>query len=841
LPAKSNSVSQTKTCSLCGLPVGRSRLRQVVHGEQLCFCCLGCQTVFQIIFNDPEGPPGDFRNTEIYQACLASGIIPRDQKDLAERQAMQPETGLLDLTSPLESEQDLARELTFRVEGMWCTACSWLIEQVAGRMHGVLQARVNFLSDLVQVKYLPHRVSPDDILQRISQIGYAPAFLDASDSSREKKSLLLRLGVSSILTANIMMISFALYFGFFQELGRSAIGYLSWPLWALATPVVFWAGYPILKRAAIGLRFGQPSMDTLIAVGALSAYFYSFAGMLRGSLHLYFDTASMLVTLVLLGKYIEAQAREKASGGITELYRLANRKVRLLLAGKERWVASGAVEPGADFLVLEGERVSVDGRIVSGRATVDESVLTGESRPVQKAVGDQVMAGALLLEGELRMQATRVGKESSLGQVIAMTQEALAAKTPVEILADRITRWLVPVVLLSATATALVLLSRHTPLEEALLRAVTVLVITCPCALGIATPLAKVASVAVGRANGILIRDTAALEKAKKLDVLAFDKTGTVTEGSFTLREIVTVSATRQEALRRVASVETGSDHFLAKEILRTARQSPLNLEQACHFESFEGLGVKGALGCGEVFVGNRQLMNNHGVDLPSSLEQRAVHFESKGSTVVFFGWDGGVQGLLSFGDRLKKAALPTFRELCRREISTLMVSGDSTETTRAVAYDLGITRAVGQALPKEKAAIIRELQERGHQVGMVGDGINDAAALAQADVGMATGGGANIIQEASAITIIGGSPATVLDVLDLSRLTTEIIHQNLFFAFFYNVLGIPLAVLGFLNPLVAVSAMFASSLTVIGNTLRISRFKCYAVTPMKGAGKDSR
>ncbi|MDY0041162.1 MAG: heavy metal translocating P-type ATPase, partial [Desulforhabdus sp.] len=573
----------------------------------------------------------------------------------------------------------------------------------------------------------------------------------------------------------------------------------------------------------------------------LSAYFYSLVEMIGGGLHLYFDTASMLITLVLLGRYIESRAREKVSGSITELYRLANQKVRLLLEGKERWVASGAVEAGDYFQVQEGERISVDGVIISGQATVDESVLTGESRPVQKSIGDQAMAGALLLKGELQIEATRVGKESSLGQIVTMTQEALAEKTPVEILADRITRRLVPVILLLAIATALVLLSRNAPLEEALLRAVTVLVITCPCALGIATPLAKVASVAVGRANGILIRDTAALEKAKNLDVLAFDKTGTVTEGNFTLREIVTDSSPHQEALRRIASVETEADHFLAKEIVRTAREASLNLEKAHRFESFEGMGVKGILGCGEVVVGNRQLMSSCGLDLSTSVEQHAVNLESQGSTVVLFGWDGMVQGLLGFGDRVKEEAQWVFHQLHGRKIAALLVSGDSIETTRAVAAELGISQAVGEALPKDKAVIISELQGLGHKVGMVGDGMNDAAALAQADIGIAAGGGANVIQEASAITIIGGSPATVLDVLDLSRLTIRIIRQNLFLAFVYNVLGIPLAVLGFLNPLVAVFAMFASSLTVVGNTLRISRFECCSINRKNGAERDSR
>ncbi len=821
---KQHNRATGNTCSLCGLPIGRSRLKQTVNGEELFFCCPGCHYVFQILFSDPDGAPADFKSTDLYRACVAAGIIPKNEQDLAVRQALQAGEQHPTARSILEDEADLARELTFKVDGMWCTACSWLIEEVIRRMHGVLRAEVHFLSDLVQIKYLPHRVNPEDIQKRISQIGYSAAYLGQSEFSQENKQLLLRLGVSSILTVNIMMISFALYFGFFQDLGENAIRYFSYPLWLLATPVVLYGGYPILKRGVIGLRYKRAGMDTLIAVGTLSAYFYSVLRMFEGSLHLYFDTASMLVTLVLLGKYIEMHARERVSGGITELYALANQKVRLLQNGTERWVAAEAVRPGDSFLVQAGERVSVDSRIVSGRAFLDQSVLTGESKPLRKSTGDEIMAGALVLEGKLQLQAIRIGNESSLGQMISLTQEALAAKAPIELLADRITKWFVPAVLLLAVATALALLFAHVPKDEALLRAVTVLVITCPCALGIAVPLAKVAAIATGRTNGILIRDNTALDKAKDLTALLFDKTGTITEGNFSLREIIAYGIGEREVLRRIASIEAKSDHFLAKEIVQKARQSSVALEEAEHFESFEAMGVKGRIKCGEVSIGNRHFMRCQDLHLARQLARHAESLELKGATVVFFGWNGKVQGFLNLGDRLRESAPQLFQEIRSRKILTWIVSGDSRETTLAIAAELGVDRAVGQALPKQKAEIVKGLQKKGHRVGMIGDGINDSAALAQADVGFATGIGANIMQRASGITIIGGNPAKILTALDLSSLTGRVIRQNLFFAFFYNGLGIPLAILGYLNPLLAVCAMFASSLTVIGNTFRITR-----------------
>jgi len=806
------------------LPVGRSGLKQSFNGQQLLFCCPGCHAVFQILSSDPDGVPADFRKTDLYRACVASGIIPKNAEELSLLQGSEARESRRSITSLLEDEADLAQELTFKVDGMWCTACSWLIEEVTRKMHGVLESKVHFLSDLVQVKYLPHRVNPEDIKKRISQLGYSASYLGDSESPRENKRLLLRLGVSSILTVNIMMISFSLYFGFFQDLGEKAIGYLSYPLWILATPVVFFGGYPILKKGVIGLRYNQASMDTLITVGTLAAYVYSLVRLLEGSLHLYFDTASMLVTLVLLGKYIERHARETISGGIAELYKLANQKVRLLHNGAERWVSAKGVESGDRFVVLAGERVSVDGRIISGQAVLDQSVLTGESKPVRKAVGDEIMAGALVLEGRLKMQAMRTGTDSSLGQMIAMTQEALAAKVPVELMADRITKWFVPAILFLAAATALALLFSHFPKDEALLRAVTVLVITCPCALGIAVPLAKVAAIATARSNGVLIRDSAALARVKDLTALMFDKTGTITEGNFSLREIVAHGISEAEVLRRVGSIEAESNHFLAREIVHRARQSSVALEKAKHFEAFEGMGVKGLIGCGEVIVGNREFMGLEHLDIEPHLLEHAESVESKGSTVVFFGWDGKVQGFLALGDRLRETARELFAELQSRGIPTWIVSGDSQTTTLAIAAELGVGQSVGQALPNDKAEIIKGLQENGHLVGMIGDGINDSAALAQADVGIATGMGANLMQEASGITIIGGNPTKILSILNLSSLSGRVIRQNLFFAFFYNSLGIPLAILGYLNPLIAVCAMFASSLIVIGNTLRISR-----------------
>jgi len=828
------------------------------------FCCLGCQQVFLILSTNPDGMPANFRETELYKACAESGIIPQGEEKIRSAETS------ADLRNQEPSPPPLS--LTLKVAGMWCPACSWLIEEVLRRTSGILEAKVFFLSDLVQVKYFPHILSPPEIMTRISKLGYQPSLLqDGSASAREKKDLQLRLGISAILSMNVMMISFALYAGFFRDLSQTVIGYFSYPLWLMTTPVIFYGGLPILRRAYAGLRYGRTSMDTLISVGALAAYFYSLVQMARGSLHLYFDTASMLITLVLLGKYIETHVREKVSAGITDLYKLVNQKVRLLnpfnntptlplphqgggssseplifsppLAGgglpcgvssatpqgegeggKERWISAKDAEPGDEFLVLGGERVPLDGQVISGRGDVDQSIFTGETMPLRKGPGDEVMGGVLLLEGDLKVKVTRVGQETTLGQMITLTQEALDKKNPVELLADRITRWFVPFIFVIAGATVLSLWRLNSSADAALLRGLTVLIISCPCALGIATPLVKVATMGVGRAKGILVRNPGALEQAKDLDTILFDKTGTLTEGKFSLREIIAEGVSEREALGRLAPVEAFSDHFLAKEIIHKAREMSVKMEEATAFEDFEGMGVKGFIGGREVFIGNRQLMNKFGMDLSSSLEKRAFSSESRGMTVVFFGWDQQVRGFLVLGDSIKRGVPELVQKLQARNITTWLVSGDAAETTRAVAEESGINQSRGRALPQDKVELIRSVQQEGHRVGMVGDGINDAAALAQADVGFALGTGTNITREASDFTLLAAEPTRVLEVLDLSALTTKTVRQNLSFAFLYNGLAIPLAVAGLLNPLIAVCAMFASSLTVIGNALRISR-----------------
>ena len=718
-----------------------------------------------------------------------------------------------------------ALELILRVDGMSCTRCAAVIDTMLGKTRGIKEAKTHFLTDMVQVKYLPHLITPQEILGKITELGYRPSlFQEHAEHDAEKRSLLLRLGISILLSANVMMVSHALYWGFFQELSGSAIWYLSFPQWILATPVIFYCGYPILKRAFAGLRHLQTSMDTLIAIGALSAYGYSVIQMARGSIHLYFDTASMLVSLVLLGKYIEARARHNVSAGILELYSYAGRKVRLGAGGAERWVAAETVQPGDEFSVLNSERCPLDGRVISGSAFIDASILTGESRPVKKSAGDEVLGGSMLLDGELTLSAVRTAGESALGKTIAFMQEALAKKIPAEKTADRLMRWLVPAILGLSVITAGCLLYSGAAFDTAMLRALSVMVITCPCTLGIAIPLAKVAFIRRAHEQGIIIQDPAVLEQAASLETMVLDKTGTITEGVFSLRKIVTEGLPEKEALQLAASVEARSAHFAARELVRQARNAGLMFAEVENFAELPGLGVTAMVNGQEIMIGNRKLMEARGASCSPALLDAANRYEQQGETVIFLGWDQRAQGFFVLGDAMKPSTVKAVEKLQARGIDLWLVSGDSPDTTRAVAEQAGIARFQGQALPQHKGEIIKSIQQQGRRVAMVGDGVNDAAALAQADVGIALLTGTNFALGSADIHLLSSDPLCVLDVIDLSCQALKAIRQNLFLAFIYNGLAIPLAMSGLINPLIAVTAMFASSLTVIGNTLRITR-----------------
>ena len=781
--------------------------------------------MFQALYNSPEGRPADFRQTELYRACVSAGIIPSVEAPLETSDSKEP-VPVKEAATPDPGQGKMALELDLKIDGMWCPACALLLEDAISKSKGVLSADVHFLSDYAKIRYLPHSVSPEAISDKIRSLGYHPAQVsEESEATTEKKRILLRLGISAILTMNIMLISYCLYAGFFDELDKNAVSYFSYIAFGMATPVIFFGGSSIIKRAWAGIRHLKTSMDTLIAMGALSAYFYSLFQMLEGSLHLYFDTAAMLVTIVLLGRYIELNAREKVTKGLHDLWLLTRQKVRRIIENRERWLSPEAIEPGDRFLVKKGERIPVDGRILAGKAIVDESFITGESRPSAYTKGADVLAGGMLTDGELEISASINGSENSVMQMVKIMQDAILKKNTVELIADRITGWFVPVIIFTAVLTSFILFLSGLPPDESLIRGVTVLVITCPCALGIATPVAKVAAIVAARSQGIMIVNPSSIEVASKLSQIFMDKTGTVTEGNFLLREIITSpDFNRDRALAVASSLEEKSSHFLAREIIRNAELSGLTHEKCTDHQEMEGLGIRALLGEKTVLIGNLRLMASEGIEIPERFMEKIERAEEGGLTVVFLAVAGEIKALLTFGDVVREGSYKVVRKLGESGIRTCLVSGDSTVTTGAFAKKLGMEFYHGDCYPVDKVNLIKKVQAEGVTVGMIGDGMNDLAALAQADTGFALGAKSGFIQKASDVTIISDEPEKLLVFLNLSAFAMRIIKQNLFFSFFYNILGVPLAILGFLNPIAAVTAMFASSLTVISNTMRILR-----------------
>ena len=810
LTVKPTRKLKQEACSLCGSPAGNSGTSQIEDGSVLRFCCPGCRQVYLILSGESGALPADFRETEIYRACVEARIIPGNEKS----ESSPPPTPGVPLL-----------DLTFKAEGMWCPACAWLIGEVLKKIPGVFDPRVSFISDTVTLKYSPIRVAPKEIAARVEKLGYQARLSGEKAPRAAKGDLLLRLGVSSIFAMNAMMLSWAVYFGFVKELSPVAVSYFAYPLLALTAPVVFYGGAPIFRRAWAGIRLGYGSMDTLIALSTLAAFAYSVARMAQGSIHLYFDTAAMLVTVVLFGRYIEAHAKERVLGEARAgLEEVSLRKARLAGRGFEKWVAAEAVNPGDRFVVRGGERVPLDGRIVSGRGLLDLSVVTGEPEPVPRGNGEEAAAGSLLVDGELKILATAAARESSLQKITDLMEKSISLKTSGEQAVDAASRLFAPVIIAVTAGTAVVLWLSGTPLEEIILRSLTMLLISCPCALGIAVPIVRAAAIGLGRRKGILIKNPDALEKIPRLDTIVFDKTGTATEGKFVLLHVVCDEFNEREIISRVGAIEVESSHFLAREVLRRAHDLGLFLEKAPNSEELDGMGVTGVVKGDVVFAGNRRLISRIRAQIPQSLDAGASHDEDEGLTAVFFGWQEKVRGYLAFGDPLRQGMKELVHQLHSRGLKVILLSGDGMRTTAAAARSLGISDFYGQKVPEEKAGFIKSLKDEGRRVAMVGDGINDAGALAAADVSFAVGAGHDITNEAADLIIMGGKLTRIIETFDLAALSVRTTRQNLRFAFLYNVTAIPVAAAGLLNPLIAVLAMFMSSLTVIGNALRLSR-----------------
>jgi heavy metal translocating P-type ATPase len=836
-----------KECELCGLPCGKHPYTQRVREEERAFCCLGCMNVY-LILSESCAPEQDFRETELFKRSLELGLISQG----SERPAAAPKA-----RSQVPSDAS-GQELLLQVQGMWCTSCAWLIEYALGKIPGVTGVEASFASDLVKVKYEPQFVPPDRVIQRIESLGYKAqkfhAGMEADDA--ESRALVLRFGIAAFLWMNVMYLSMTLYVSFFERISDSIRYYVPFIIWALATPVIFYCGYPILHLAWRGLVNGVIRMESLLSLGILTAYCFSIVQAFRGDRHIYFDTACVIVTLVLAGKLIERSAKGRASRWITLLHRMMPNKARLLVGGQEHFVSIEALEPGQVVVVKAGERIPVDGTVVTGESHADESLLTGESKSVAKQVGDATIAGSVNLDRVLHIRALRTASESTLAGVVAMVEHALSTRSPIERIVDRVSRVFVPCVVVVALLTfGSLWFWSGVNLGTSLLRAISVLVIACPCALGMATPLAITAAMGSASRQGILFRDGGTLEALRKVDAVILDKTGTITEGNFSVLDFEVVkqeepatvmmasektslakssyrgTAIRQglaefrtETLCLAASVEQYSEHPLGKALVALASAEGARLKDASCIEVLQGQGITGSVDGKHVVIGNRNLLRGLGLTLDSDFEKRAQQWESQGKTVAFLGWNDELRGMVAFGDRVRIDAFDLVADLKRKGIVVYVVSGDSEATTRSVALQVGADNHKSEVLPEQKADFIKQLQSSGTVVAMVGDGINDAPALAQADLGVAMGSGTDLAMKAAAVVLMKSSLRQIPEIFNLSETAIRVIKQNLFWAFFYNTLGISLAIAGILNPILAAAAMLLSSVSVIANSLRLAR-----------------
>lgn len=752
------------------------------------------------------------------------------------------------------------RRADLPIGGMTCAACARRIEKRLGGQPGVSAAHVNFATKSATVEYDPAATGPAQLAQAVEEIGYT-AIVPDSGATRgghsghddntehaahlnadgaEARRLLTRTVVGAALSLPVLVI--AMTHGTVDAFNTP---WINWVQLALTTPVLFWCGWRFFRSAWKGLAHASANMDTLVALGTGAAYLASLAATARpdlvtgiaGAAHgvapVYYEAASIIIVLVLLGKYFEARATGRTTAAITRLIGLQPRTARVVRGGAELDVPIGTVTIGDLVVVRPGETVPVDGRVESGRSAVDESMLTGESLPVEKGPGDTVFGATMNTTGALRVSATSVGENSALARIVRLVREAQGGKAPIARLADRVSGVFVPIVMAIAFGTfaAWWLLSpADTRLAMALVASVSVLIVACPCALGLATPTAIMVGTGRGAERGILIRSGAALETAHRLTVVALDKTGTITEGKPSLTDLITAPGaglTEHDVLRTAASAETSSEHPLAAAIVRAATERGLTLAEPESFRAIVGRGVEATLGGHTILVGHEGLLADRGIT--RSLTRRAGELAALGRTPMFVAIDGREAGLLAVADTIKpgsKEAIATMRAM---GLTIVMMTGDNRRTADAVAAQVGVDRVFAEVLPAGKAGSIAALRAEGHVVGMVGDGINDAPALARADVGIAIGTGTDVAIEASDVTLIRGDLRAVPEAIALSRATMRTIRLNLFWAFAYNVLSVPIAAgvlypfTGWLlSPMIAGAAMALSSVSVVLNSLRL-------------------
>ncbi|MEE8485234.1 MAG: heavy metal translocating P-type ATPase [Acidimicrobiia bacterium] len=711
-------------------------------------------------------------------------------------------------------------EIRFDVQGMTCASCAVRIERVLGKQDGVETAIVNFAGQEARAT-VTSDADLEALRAAVAKIGYEISEIDPDDDRRSiteryseeaKRQARLVIG-AGVLTLPLMVLAIV---------GPDT----SWnpaAQFLLATVIVFGFGLQFHKASWKQVTSLSPAMDTLISVGTLSAWLYSTVALFLGG-HLFFETAGVIITLILLGRYFEARAKGEASNAIAKLAELGAKQARLLRNGEETLVDPIELAPGDLVVVLPGEKIPGDGFVTSGRSSVDESMLTGESVAVTKEIGSNVFGATVNQQGRIEVEITEVGPNTALSQIMKLVADAQATKAPVQKLADQISGVFVPIVIVIAISVAVIWLLVSGDPATAVRNAVAVLIIACPCALGLATPTAIMVGSGRGAEMGVLFKNAEVFERAKNIDTVIFDKTGTLTRGAMTLVDAIT-DGDRDEFLRLAGSLESGSEHPIGKAVALGAEEQDIELEPVEDFESIQGKGARGTVADKSVLAGKEILFTEAGFTGVEIWRDRFNEIATKGNTTFLVGWGGKVRGVVSVADTVRPTSAQAISDLHSQHISTVMLTGDSRQTADAIASMIGIDEVVAEMLPGEKSDAVSKMQADGRVVAFVGDGINDAPALTMADLGMAVGSGTDVAIEAGDVVLMSGDPATSVTAIKLARRTFKTIRQNLFWAFAYNTAAIPLAALGFLNPMVAAAAMAFSSVSVVANSVRLRRY----------------
>jgi P-type Cu+ transporter len=759
-------------------------------------------------------------------------------------------------------------EITLPILGMTCANCVANVERSLKKVDGVLEATVNYASEKALVRYAPGSVTRADLVAAVRRGGYdvvepkageetaEPEDVEAAAREAEIRHQYHRLIVGALFTIPLFVISMGRDFDLIGQWAHGA--WVNWLLLALATPVQFYVGYDYYTGAYKSLRNGSANMDVLVAMGTSVAYFYSIAVVIALSLgshlighHVYFETAAVIITLIVLGKLLEARAKGRTSAAIKKLMGLQPKTARVVRDGAELDIPITEVVTGDVVIVRPGERIPVDGVVVNGRSHVDESMLTGESLPVAKEVGDKVIGATINKQGLIRFEATKVGRETALAQIIRLVEQAQGSKAPIQRIIDRVSAYFVPVVVVFALITFGVWMLAGQGFVPALLRLVAVLVIACPCAMGLATPTSIMVGIGKGAESGILFKNSTALERTLKVKAIVLDKTGTITKGEPSVTDIVVgerypVIAEQYSVageqysengadywLRLAASAERGSEHPLGEAIVRAAQERGLSLSDPADFEGIAGHGIAATVDGQKVLLGNLRLMQRENVHL-NGLEEQAQSLQAEAKTAMWLAVDGQAAALISVADTIKEGSKEAVAAMKKLGLTVVMMTGDNEATAQAIGREVGIDRVMAEVLPGDKAGYVKQLQEEGYAVAMVGDGINDAPALAQADIGIAIGTGTDVAMETADVTLMRGDLRSVPQALRLSKATMRNIRQNLVWAFGYNVALLPVAAgalapfawtpdaLRELDPMLAAAAMVLSSISVVTNALRL-------------------